>query len=258
MSISKFTKCLGENIKTVCFWGLAVFIFSTQAGQAAEMLDIRNLKSREMASAYFDRAMGYQNSRFAAVSLVEALDRVPFEGGADALILRCRDDYEGIISFDDIRRYDIRLATDIRIDPQFKRPSWLQAWLLLIPDDSSAPSMERFMTANIEKIYLASSVDYYAPLDKVVMNHPEAVSGSRVYKQNCLFCHRLKGIGGNKGGSLLAKFDFGQGGRDAMESAFLNFHHKMNEDKQNVEQFVSHSALKEIGLFLSLVFSEDH
>ncbi|PIQ98953.1 MAG: hypothetical protein COV66_13745 [Nitrospinae bacterium CG11_big_fil_rev_8_21_14_0_20_45_15] len=235
---------------------LTVFYSLPKAGLAAELLNVSDLKPREMSSLYFDRAMGYQNSRFRVVSLVDAINRVDSGSGVDALVLRCRDDYEGIIRFDEIRRYDLQLATEINIDLKFKRPSWLQAGLLLVPDGSDAPPMERFMTANIEAIYLARSAEYFAPLDEVGGNHPAAMPGSRVYKQNCIFCHRLKGVGGNKGGALLDKFDFSSGSSVAMETAFLNFHHKMNEDKQNVEQFVSRSALHEVGVFLSILFSD--
>jgi mono/diheme cytochrome c family protein len=245
-----------KTIDRVGMYVLALFLFLPSLALAGEVLDISNLKSREISSVYFDRAMGYQNSRFRAVSLVDAISRIDSGSGMDALILRCRDDYEGIISFDEIRRYNLQLATEIKIDSQFKRPSWLQAGLLLVPDGSDAPSMERFMTANIEKILPARSAEYFAPLDEVGAKHPEAVPGIRVYKQNCIFCHRLKGVGGNKGGALLEKFDFSSGSPVAMETAFLNFHHKMNEDKQNVEQFVSRSALHEVGVFLSILFSD--
>lgn len=250
-------KTLLFKIYRVRLFVLAMFLFSPTLTGASEVLDIGSLESREMSSLYFDRAMGYQNSRFMAISLVDAISRIDSGNGMDALILRCRDDYEGIIRFDEIRRYDLQLATEIQIDSQFKRPSWLQAGILLVPDVfSDAPMMERFMTANIEKIHLARSAEYFALLDEVGAKHLEAMPGSRVYKQNCIFCHRLKGVGGNKGGALLEKFDFSSGSSGAMETAFLNFHHKMNEDKQNVEQFVSRSALHEIGIFLSILFSD--
>jgi len=249
-------KILLIKIYRVCLFVLALFLFFPTVAGASEALEIGKLKSRAMSSLCFDRALGYQNSRFMAVSLVDAISRVDSGTGVDALILRCRDDYEGIIRFDEIRRYNLQLATEIKIDSRFKRPSWLHAGLLLVPDGSDAPAMERFITANIDKIHLARSAEYFAPLDEVGAKHPEAVPGSRVYKQNCIFCHRLKGVGGNKGGALLEKFDFSSGSPVAMETAFLNFHHKMNADKQNVEQFVSRSALREVGVFLSTLFSD--
>ena len=148
------------------------------------------------------------------------------------------------------RRYDVHFATKIRIDPKFKRPSWLKAGLVLIPDGASAPSMERFMTANIESINLSRSEEYYAPLDSIAKRYADALPGSRAYKQNCLFCHPVKGVGGNKGGSLPEKFNFKNGWNPLFESSFLSFHHKMNEDKQDMEQYVSLTDLKAIGVFL--------
>lgn len=76
-----------------------------------------------------------------------------------------------------------------------------------MPDGVDALFQERFLTANINGLVLVNLADYYAPLDSVVKNDPKAAPGLKHFKDNCVYCHSLKGRG-NKGGSLLDKFDF--------------------------------------------------
>ena len=103
----------------------------------------------------------------------------------------------------------------------------------------------------INKIYLFERYDYYMPLKKVTAISNEARQGFEVYKNNCLFCHSLKGRGGNKGVHLLDEYSFSKlEGQEKFLNDFKNFHDKGNVDKQDVEQFVTGDQLKTVMHFL--------
>jgi len=213
---------------------------------------LESLGTEEVPSAYFDKALGYQGSRFHVVSLSELVRRMDPEGLSDAVLLNCFDDYQGILSIEAIRRYDIQLATRIEIRPEYERPGWLNPLLLIIPDKKKAPFQERYLTANIRELRFVELEAYYAPLLKVAGLPPQA--GFSAFKDNCLFCHSLKGIGGNKGVRLLETYDFsGSEDKRRFKRDFSGFHHKENPDKQNVEQFVSENQLEAIVTFLRRV-----
>lgn len=211
---------------------------------------------RVIASAYFDQALNYRGSRLHVISFSDLLTRYRREMAMDAALLNCFDDYQGIVSLQDIRRYDLQLATRIEIAPQFKKPDWLNPLMIIVPDGSSAPYRERFVTANIREIKFVRLQDYYAPLQNIVRAAPEVEPGFRAFKNNCLFCHSLKGVGGNKGIRLSGAYDFsGKPGRDRFRADFFAFHGKDNADKQNVEQFVTGEEVREIGRFLRAAHS---
>jgi cytochrome c len=74
-----------------------------------------------------------------------------------------------------------------------------------------------------------------------------AEEGLAVFKNNCLFCHSLKGRGGNKGVRVLEMYDFSSiADRKEFLRDFKKFHHKNNPDKQDVEQFVTPEKLKRV------------
>lgn len=203
-----------------------------------------------IGSAYFDRAMGYSGAAFRAVSLATLLQRFD-SGRADAVLLDCFDDYQGLVPLRDVRRYQLMLATRITLPPGAVAPSWLRPLLIVVPDGADAPLQERFLTAAIREVRFVRSAVYYAPLDRVGRRFPEAASGLDLYKVNCLHCHALMGVGGNKGGSLPGRYDFSTGAdRKRFQSDFRGFHNADHPDKQNVDQFVPHEALPRIALFL--------
>lgn len=202
-------------------------------------------------SSYFDKAMGYRGSTFRTISFAKLIDRFNPGGGADAVLLNCRDDYQGVLSIEDIRRYDLRLATEIRIGSAGKKPGWLNPLLVIVPDGAGAPKMERFMAANISELLFVRLDDYYGPLAGIAENYPDINKGLTTFKDNCLFCHSIKSVGGNKGTVLLAAYDFSEGQDSArFKKDFAAFHNEGNEDKQNADQFVSRQQLKDIADFL--------
>ncbi|QPJ65768.1 MAG: hypothetical protein G3M78_10350 [Candidatus Nitrohelix vancouverensis] len=211
---------------------------------------LSGFSAKEMGSRYFDRAMSYQDSRFEAISLTEIASAESFEG-ADALLLDCRDDYEGVVSLADIRDFDLHMATKIMLKPGIAAPDWLQAGLILVPDHIKAPFQERFVTANVRTIRSINLDEYYRPLHEAVRKKPEYLKALQTYKDNCLFCHSLGSVGGKKGGGLLEKFRFEkEEGRRAFAVAFIQFHNQGNMDKQNMEQFVSPHMLSDLAGFL--------
>ncbi len=207
-------------------------------------LKLESLGMREISSEYFDRAMHISDSRFSAISVSRLLTEFALKRGEDAVLLNCFDDYQGILSIADVYRYDLWLATKIKLVSESSKPDWLNPLLILVPDGQQPPFQERFMTANIRELKFVRLNDYYAPLEKIAGTSPKAQEGLEVFKNNCLFCHSLKGRGGNKGIRLLEVYDFSyKFDQMRMLGDFKNFHHKNNLDKQDVEQFVTQEKL---------------
>ena len=103
-----------------CFFCLVFFTFTGCGLDRTGGLILNNIKSfptQNLQSIYFDQVMGYKNSEFQAISLTELIDKVPAEP-ADGFLLDCYDDYQGFISINDVRKYDLRLATKIKIAPE--------------------------------------------------------------------------------------------------------------------------------------------
>ena len=219
---------------------------SPPAKWTLEPLEAR-VGSKEISSLYFDRALGYQGSKFRVISFARLVKLFDPEGRSDAVLLNCFDDYQGILSIADIQRYDIQLATRIETRPEFKKPDWLNPLLVIVPDSKKAPFQERYLTANIRELQFTLLKEYYAPVKKA----GGASAGYSPFKDNCLFCHSLMGIGGNKGVRLLESYDFSLMERkNRFKKDFAAFHHADNADKQNVEQFVTESELEAIMDFL--------
>ncbi len=212
---------------------------------------LEHLRSEWIDSAYFDRGMHYEGSQFRAVALTELVRRFHPEERWDAVLLNCHDDYQGIISIDDILTYDLRLALEMKLPPNVKRPAWPNPKVVIVPDNKEAPHQERFMTANIRELRFVRLSEYYAPLDAVALKSMHAHRGGQVFKDNCLFCHSLKGIGGNKGTDLLNAYDFAKGmDGPKFKKDFTAFHDEDNTDKQDMEQFVDADTLRRLVVFL--------
>jgi hypothetical protein len=210
--------------------------------------------TQEISSKYFDRAMHWSDSRFFAINFSHLVKRFALKRGEDAVLLNCFDDYQGILLLNDVHRYDLRLATKIKIAFGYFKPNWLHPLLILVPDGKRVPFQERFMTANIREIKFVRLKDYYAPLEKMLGNKLRSQEGFQVFKNNCLFCHSLKGRGGNKGGHLIKKYEFlDEAGRSKFLMDFKNFHNKNNNDKQDFQQFVTYEKLERIIDYLVVI-----
>ena len=230
--------------------------FSKVSSKLRILAKIEALGARKMSSSYFDRAMKYNGTEFEAISLLKLIDQFQLKNGEDAILLNCFDDYQGLLSFSDIHRYDLHLATKIKVSLSSSKPDWLNPLLVIVPDSKNPPFEERFLTANIKQLEFVRLKDYYMPLKKVADISIEASQGFKVYKNNCLFCHGLKGKGGNKGLRLLDEYSLSNNeGKKKFSRDFKNFHDKDNADKQDVKQFVTGDQLERVIDFL-LVFKK--
>jgi len=225
--------------------------FSKVSSKLWTLAQIEALGTRRMSSSYFDRAMKYNGTEFEAISLLKLIDQFQLKNGEDAILLNCFDDYQGLLSLSDIHRYDLHLATKLKVSIGSSKPDWLNPLLVLVPDGKNPPFEERFLTANIRELQFVKLNDYYTPLKKVADISNEAGQGFEVYKNNCLFCHGLKGRGGNKGVRLLDAYSFTKNeDQKIFLGDFKSFHDKGNVDKQDVEQFVTGDQLKTVISFL--------
>ena len=225
--------------------------FSKISSKHWTLAKIEALGARIMSSSYFDRAMKYNGTEFKAISLLKLIDQFQLKNGEDAILLNCFDDYQGLLSLSDIHRYDLHLATKIKVSLGSSKPDWLNPLLVLVPDGKNPPFEERFLTANIRDLQFVKQNDYYMPLKKVADISNEAGQGFEVYKNNCIFCHGLKGRGGNKGVRLLDQYSFSKlEGQEKFLNHFKNFHDKRNVDKQDVEHFVTGDQLETVIDFL--------
>ena len=212
---------------------------------------LEKLGVKTISSSYFDRAMKYDNAELKVVSLLKIISQFELKSGEDAILLNCFDDYQGILPISDALKYDLQLATKIELGFGSSKPSWLNPLLVVVPDGKEPPFEERFLTANIRELKFVRSTDYYGPLRKIANVSKEAGQGFEVYKNNCLFCHSLKGRGGNKGARLLQVYELAkEADQKKLLNNFKNFHNKDNADKQNVEQFVTHDQLQRVMDFL--------
>ena len=225
--------------------------FSKVSSKLWTLAKIEALGVRRMPSSYFDRAMKYHDTEFEAISLLKLIDQYQLKNGEDAILLNCFDDYQGLLSLSDIHRYDLHLAIKIKVSLDSSQPDWLNPLLVLVPDWKNPPFEERFLTANIRELQFVKLSDYYMPLKKVADISSEAGQGFEVYKNNCLFCHSIKGRGGNKGVYLLDQYSFSKPeGQEKFLKDFKSFHDKSNVDKQDIEQFVADNQLKTVMSFL--------
>ena len=83
---------------------------------------IEALGIRRIPSSYFDRALKYSGTEFEAVSILKLIDQFQLKNGEDAILLNCFDDYQGLLSLSDIHRYDLHLATKIKVSLGSSKP----------------------------------------------------------------------------------------------------------------------------------------
>ena len=213
---------------------------------------LESLGTSKIPSSYFDKAMKYRKTQFEAIPLLKIISQFKLANGEDAVLLNCFDDYQGFLTVSEILKYDLYLATRIKLEANSFKPTWLNPLLVLVPDGKIPPFEERFLAANIRELKFVRSIDYYAPLKNIAKTSKEAEEGFEVYKNNCLFCHGLEGRGGNKGTRLLSQYSFvKKEDQKKFLSDFKSFHDKDNADKQDVKQFVAGQQLENVIDFLT-------
>jgi len=210
-----------------------------------------SLEKKWISSTYFDRGMKYDGSRMEVISLSDLLKKYSPGENRDAILLNCADDYQGIISINDVKNYDLQIALKIKLPQGSVQPDWLQPLLIVVPNHAKPPFLERFFTANITEIHFVRLADYYAPLESLNLRSTYAQFGLDLFKDNCLFCHSINKVGGNKGASLLSAFDLVSGeGKNRFREKFFNMHGVDNITKQNTGQFLTNDQLDALLGFL--------
>jgi len=198
-----------------------------------------SLEKKWISSTYFDRGMKYEGSQLEVISLSDLLKKYSPDKNLDAILLNCADDYQGIISINDVKNYDLQIALKIELPQGSVRPDWLQPLLIVVPNHARPPFFERFLTANINELRFVRLADYYAPLESLSSKNTYAQFGLGIFKDNCLFCHSINKVGGNKGTSLLRVFDLRlDSEKNRFKDRFLEIHGRGNNNNQNMEQFL--------------------
>ena len=210
-----------------------------------------SLNKKWIFSFYFDRSMKYENSLFEVTSLSSLLNKYNLNEEVNAILLLCADDYQGVISFDDIKRYDLQLAIRMNLSKDQTKPDWLQPLLIVVPNNVKPPLLERFLTANIKELRFVSLTNYYAPIEPQNLTSDISTLGLETFKDNCIFCHSINNVGGNKGGSLIDKYALIlDREKQGFTRAFLKNHGIDNEEKQNIKQFLTNNSLDAVLKFL--------
>ena len=269
--MANLIKCASLNIKRLYLFSLLIvlLIFVSCNSQTIKFVTVKSqkltappamflndsifnsLNKKWIFSNYFDRSMKYENSLFEVISLASLLSKYNLNDDVNAILLLCADDYQGIISFDDIKRYDLQLALRINLSKEQTQPGWLQPLLIVVPNNVKPPLLERFLTANIKELRFVSLTNYYAPIEPQNLASDILTLGLKTFKDNCIFCHSINNVGGNKGGSLIDKYELILD-REKQEftRAFLKNHGIDNEEKQNIKQFLTNNSLDAVFKFL--------
>ena len=255
--IFEFSACASKQEKVVDLGSERIYRitvsdrFGRTSSEFWTRAKLEKLGVKTISSSYFDRAMKYDDAQFKVISLLKLISQFELKSGEDAIVLNCFDDYQGILPISDALKYDLQLATKIELGFGLSKPSWLNPLLVVVPDGKEPKFEERFLTANIRELKFVRSSDYYGPLKNIARVSKEASQGFEVYKNNCLFCHSLKGLGGNKGVRLLQMYELTkETDQKKLLEDFKSFHHKGNADKQDIEQFVTSDQLQRIMDFL--------
>ena len=227
-----------------------------QAGKGSKSVTSRDsvfdlLEKKWISSTYFDQGLKYESSRMKVVSLSELLKVYSPDENVDAILLNCADGYQGIISINDVKNYDLQLALIIELPQGTARPYWLQPLLIVVPNHAKPPFSERFFTANITELRFVRLVDYYSSLYSLDLRKAYAQFGLELFKDNCLFCHSINKVGGNKGTSLLSTFDLiSDEGINNFKEKFFKMHGRDNNTTQNTGLFLTNDQFDALLEFL--------
>jgi len=269
--MANLIKCASLNIERLYLFSLLIvlLIFVSCNSQTIKFVTVKSqkitappaiflndsifnaLNKKWIFSFYFDRSMKYENSLFKVTSLSSLLNKYNLNKEVNAILLLCADDYQGIISFDDIKRYDLQLALRIKLSKEQSQPDWLQPLLIVVPNNVKPPLLERFLTANIKELRFVSLTNYYAPVEPQNLTSDISTFGLETFKDNCIFCHSINNVGGNKGGSLIDKYELTlDREKQRFTEAFLKKHGINNDEKQNIKQFLTNNSLDAVLKFL--------
>ena len=227
-----------------------------QAGKGSKSVTSRDsvfdlLEKKWISSTYFDQGLKYESSRMKVVSLSDLLKVYSPNEYVDAILLNCADGYQGIISINDVKNYDLQLALIIELPQGTARPYWLQPLLIVVPNHAKPPFSERFFTANITELRFVRLVDYYSSLYSLDLRNAYAQFGLELFKDNCLFCHSINKVGGNKGTSLLSTFDLiSDEGINNFKEKFFKMHGRDNNTTQNIGLFLTNDQFDALLEFL--------
>jgi len=93
--------------------------------------------------------------------------------------------------------------------------------------------------------------NYYAPVEPQNLTSDISTFGLETFKDNCIFCHSINNVGGNKGGSLIDKYELTlDREKQRFTEAFLKKHGINNDEKQNIKQFLTNNSLDAVLKFL--------
>jgi len=227
-----------------------------QVGKGSKSVTSRDsvfdlLEKKWISSTYFDQGLKYESSRMKVVSLSELLKVYSPDENVDAILLNCADGYQGIISINDVKNYDLQLALIIELPQGTARPYWLQPLLIVVPNHAKPPLSERFFTANITELRFVRLVDYYSSLYSLDLRNAYAQFGLELFRDNCLFCHSINKVGGNKGTSLLSTFDLiSDEGINNFKEKFFKMHGRDNNTTQNTGLFLTNDQFDALLEFL--------
>ena len=216
-----------------------------QAGKGSKSITSRDsvfdlLEKKWISSTYFDQGLKYESSRMKVVSLSELLKVYSPDENMDAILLNCADGYQGIISINDVKNYDLQLALIIELPQGTARPN-----------HAKPPFSERFFTANITELRFVRLVDYYSSLYSLDLRNAYAQFGLELFRDNCLFCHSINKVGGNKGTSLLSTFDLiSDEGINNFKEKFFKMHGRDNNTTQNTGLFLTNDQFDALLEFL--------
>jgi hypothetical protein len=261
-------------VKKSCFWILLVYLFcflepisageskyliwengSDSSKNKAFQLEELEVKGKQIiSSSYFDRGMGLKETRLTVVPFSRMLEVFPPSNGMDSILMDGEDDYQAIISLDQGKKYNLYWTTKIQVSDSEKKPDWMNPLALVVPDSSSPPDVERFLPANIKNLRYVRWEDYYKPIAAVLKKYPkQGELGFEAYGDDCLYCHSLRGIGGNKGGDLTKKFQLSsQSGQNGFVQAFGIKHYSKGQ-YSSVEDFLHKKKARKIAEFLSII-----
>jgi hypothetical protein len=261
-------------VKKSCFWILLVYLFcfserisaseskyliwengsDSSKNKVFQLEDLESKGKQIIRSSYFDRGMGLKETRLTVVPFKRMLEIFPPSNGMDSILMDGEDDYQAIISLDYGKKYNLYWATKIQVSAGEKKPDWMNPLALVVPDSSSPPDVERFLPANIKNLRYVRWEDYYKPITAILKKYPkQGKLGFEAFGDDCLYCHSLRGIGGNKGGDLTKKFQLSsQSGQKGFVQAFGIKHYNKGQ-YSSVEEFLRKKKARKIAEFLSVI-----